>query len=107
MWRCIAAAVLLLFAAPAQAAIEIIGSHGYTYNVTAGTVTFNIDAIQNTGTSTVGHIRVELWFAATPYAGSSITGWGWSGCTSTTGNNGSICSVVISGSQSVTATFSN
>lgn len=32
---------------------------------------------------------------------------GWTGCTSTGGNNGSLCSVVISGSQSVTATFSN
>jgi hypothetical protein len=40
--------------------------------------------------------------------GSTLQGFlGWSGCSSTSGNSNSICNVVISGAQNVTATFAN
>lgn len=86
--RCVAAAALF-FAGPAHAAIEVIGSHGYTYNVTAGTVTLNAASIQNTGAATVGPIRLDLWFAASPYTGSTITGWR-AGMLPVTGSDGTL-----------------
>jgi len=45
---------------------------------------------------------------ALSHPGSTVQGViGWSGCSSTSGNNGSICNIAIIGAQSVTAAFQN
>lgn len=46
-----------------------------------------------------------MTLTATPASGLNIDFLGWSGCTSTSGNNGTICSIVMSGNRTVTATF--
>ncbi len=42
---------------------------------------------------------------ATPASGLNVDFLGWSGCTSTAGSNGTICSVTMTSGRSVTATF--
>lgn len=56
--------------------LEIVGSYGVNVDLTANTVNFLLDRIQNPATNhTTGTLRVELWATTSPYDGGDLNGY--------------------------------